>query len=113
MCSPWFGTTNGASITRYAGKLGSHSMFRSRFLFLLYALLSAAFYSGLMPLWQGFDVLYHYGYVQHLTTALTLPRIGETPLSRELWNSLDWTPLSHYVQPHVGRPSTSFQEYFQ
>jgi hypothetical protein len=66
-----------------------------------------------MPPWEGFDELYHYGIVQHLATARQFPEIGKTTLSRELWNSLDYLPVSHYIQPYLERPSMSFEEYFR
>ena len=84
-----------------------------RALILAYALLSAALYCCLMPLWEGFDELFHYGYVQHVSTHWTFPVIGKTMLSRELWTSLDYLPVSHYIQPYLGRPSISFAEYFR
>ncbi|MBZ5608350.1 MAG: hypothetical protein LAP38_08835 [Acidobacteriia bacterium] len=85
---------------------------RTRIAVLVYGLASAALYSGLLPLWEGFDELYHYGYVQHVSTTATLPVIGKSSLSRELWTSLDYVAISHYIQPYVYRPSTSFPEYF-
>lgn len=39
----------------------------------IYALLSAALYCALMPPWEGFDELYHYGYVQPVSSNLTIP----------------------------------------
>jgi len=82
-------------------------------LILGYGLLSAVFYCSLLPLWEGFDELYHYGYVQHLSVTGTFPVIGTTTLSRELWTSIDYAPVSHYLQPYLARPSTSFQDYFR
>jgi hypothetical protein len=85
----------------------------TRALILIYALASAALYCALVPPWEGFDELYHYGIVQHLATTGQFPEIGKTTLSRELWNSLDYLPVSHYIQPYLERPSTSFEEYFR
>jgi hypothetical protein len=85
----------------------------TRALILIYALSSAALYSGLMPPWEGFDELYHYGVVQHVATTGHFPEIGKTTLSRELWNSLDYLPVSHYIQPYLERPSISFEDYFR
>src|SRR5882672_80433 len=82
-------------------------------LILSYGLLSAAFYCALLPLWEGFDELYHYGYVQHVSTTWTIPVVGKTPLSRELWNSLDYVGVSHFLQPYFQRPSTKFEDYFR
>jgi hypothetical protein len=85
----------------------------TRALILIYALASAALYSGLLPLWEGFDELYHFGAVQHIATSWQFAEIGKTTLSRELWNSLDYLPVSHYIQPYLERPSTSFEDYFK
>jgi hypothetical protein len=85
----------------------------TRAVILIYALASAALYSGLMPPWEGFDELYHYGAVQSLATTGEFAVIGKTALSRELWNSLDDLPVSHYIQPYLERPSNSFEEYFR
>ena len=79
---------------------------------LLYALAGAALYCGMLPLWEGFDELYHYGYVQYVSTWAAFPIAGRSALSRELWSSLDYAPLSSYIQPYVHRPTTNFQDYF-
>ncbi|HEY6392705.1 MAG TPA: hypothetical protein VIX89_15605 [Bryobacteraceae bacterium] len=82
-------------------------------LLLFYGLLSAAFYCSLLPLWEGFDEFYHYGYVQHISTTWSIPVIWRTPISRELWDSLDFAPVSHFLQPYFQRPSTKFEDYFR
>ena len=86
---------------------------RTRALILTYAILSAASYCALLPLWEGFDEFYHYAYVQSLSETLTFPVIGHAPVSRELWTSLDFTPVSHFLQPYFQRPTMSFEEYFR
>ncbi len=85
---------------------------RTRASILIYGLLSATLYCALLPLWEGFDEFYHYGYVQYLSTTLTLPVVGEAKISSELWTSLDFTPVSHFLQPYFQRPTTSFHDYF-
>ena len=80
---------------------------------LLYGLLSATLYCVLLPLWEGFDELFHYGYVQTLANDHAVPVIGETRVSLELWKSLDYAPMSPFIQDHLGRPSTNFAEYFR
>src|SRR5579872_2251807 len=79
---------------------------------LIYGLSSAAFYCALLPLWEGFDELYHYGYVQYVSTNWKFPVSGQARLSLELWTSLDDAPISQYIQSQVYRPSTNLQEYF-
>ena len=86
---------------------------RTRALILAYGLLSAAFYCALLPLWEGFDEFYHYGYVQHVSTSRNIPVVLQTPLSRELWSSLDFVPVSHFLQPYFQRPTTKFEDYFR
>src|SRR6266852_2618956 len=86
---------------------------RTRPLILAYGLLSAAFYCALLPLWEGFDEFYHYGYVQRVSTTWSIPVVWQTPISRELWNSLDSAPVSHFLQPYFQRPTTKFEDYFR
>ena len=85
----------------------------TRAFILAYGLSSAALYCCLMPLWEGFDELFHYGYVQHVSTHWRFPVIGETMVSRELWASLDYLPVSHYIQAQFARPSLKFEDYFR
>lgn len=73
-------------------------------LIVVYGVLCAAAYSCLLPLWEGFDEAYHYGYVQYLSTKLSLPELGKAELSREIWHSYELAPVSHYVQPFTGAP---------
>lgn len=80
---------------------------------LIYGIASAVLYSSLLPLWEGFDELYHYGYAQSLGRRLTFPAVNEGRLSRELWMSLDFTPVSPFIQSFLGRTSTNFPEYFR
>ena len=85
-----------------------------RRLFLLlvaYGAINAIAYSCLLPLWEGFDEIYHYGYVQFLSTNLRLPVLGTDVLSQEIWHSLQYQPVSHYLQPFTGAP-LSFVDYF-
>lgn len=85
----------------------------ARALIFTYALASTALYCGLLPLWEGFDELYHYGNLQYYSHARAFPTLGSARLSRELWDSLDFAPASHFIQPYFQRPSTSFEEYFR
>jgi hypothetical protein len=77
----------------------------------LYGVLNAAAYSCLMPLWEGFDEGYHYGYVQMLSAHGTLPVLGRTVLTREIWHAYELAPVSHYLQPFTGAP-LNFGQYF-
>jgi hypothetical protein len=84
----------------------------AHWLMLAYAVTNAVLYSGLMPLWEGFDELYHYGIVQHYSCTLAPTRVGFTHVPKQLYDSLDYTPVSRYIQPYLQRPSTSFEQYF-
>ena len=76
-----------------------------------YGVLSAAAYSCLLPLWEGFDEAYHYGYVQYLSTKTSLPELGKAELSKEIWHAYELVAVSHYVQPFTGAP-VNYSEYF-
>ena len=69
-------------------------------------LIRGAFYSAILPLWEGFDEYAHFAFVHHLKTFGALPRYNElvsAEVSRSLrlvplpWSLNDWTPpaLSH------------------
>jgi hypothetical protein len=79
---------------------------------LLYGILNAVAYSGLLPLWEGFDEAYHYGYVQSLSTTRTLPVLGHATLSQEVWHAFQLVPVSHYLQPFTRAP-LNFGQYFE
>jgi len=66
----------------------------------------------LLPLWEGFDEAYHYGYVQFVSTHARFPVMGEAKLSREIWHAFELAPVSHYLQPFTKAP-TSFDQYFK
>ncbi|HYL76228.1 MAG TPA: hypothetical protein VEU96_18605 [Bryobacteraceae bacterium] len=85
-----------------------------RRLFLLlamYGAINAIAYSCLLPLWEGFDEIYHYGYVQFLSANLRLPVLGPDAISQEVWHSLQFQPVSHYLLSFTGA-SLSFTDYF-
>jgi 4-amino-4-deoxy-L-arabinose transferase-like glycosyltransferase len=77
----------------------------------LYGMVNAAAYCCLLPLWEGFDEAYHYGYVQLLGTGLRFPVLGQARLSREIWHTFEFAPVSHYLQPFTRAP-LNFTEYF-
>ena len=89
-------------------------MQRDRFALALlaYGLLNATLYTGLLPLWEGFDEPFHYGYVQHIRERREFPRMGETTLSSEVWASIQLAPVSHIVQRNISGTIT-FGEYFR
>jgi hypothetical protein len=71
---------------------------RVRAALLVFGLLNAILYAGLMPLWEGFDEPFHYGYIQYLWTAHALPVQRQTTLSEEVWQSIALAPASPVVK---------------
>ena len=54
-----------------------------RWFLLAYVLTNAALYSALLPLWEGFDEPFHFGYVQYLANGNGLPDPRTSRLSKE------------------------------
>jgi len=76
-----------------------------------YGVTNAFLYCSLLPLWEGFDEAFHYGYVQELAVGRTLPVLGKASLSDEVWSSMQLAPVSHVVRrsyPNL----TAFDEFF-
>ena len=82
-----------------------------RCLVLAYGLANAALYGTLLPLWEGFDEPFHFGYVQHLANGHGLPDPRETFLSSEIGDSLLLVPASRAVQRNLPEVTT-YSEYF-
>ena len=81
-------------------------------LLLAFGIAQAILYSSLMPLWEGFDEPWHYGYVQYLSTSHRFPVLGETHLSHEVWDSMLASPVSHVVHDPFPELQT-FDQYFR
>ena len=79
---------------------------------IFYGFLNALLYASLLPLWEGFDEPFHYGYVQELSSGRGIPVLGKTPLSSEVWMSLELAPASDVVKQNLPQVTT-FGEYFQ
>src|SRR5579862_401940 len=78
-----------------------------------YGVLNAVLYSSLLPLWEGFDEPWHYGYVQYLSAHHRFPVLGPTLLSREINRSMELVPLSYLVvRNNHFRGVRTFTEYF-
>jgi len=73
----------------------------TRALLLVYGLLNALLYSSLLPLWEGFDEEFHYGYVQYLDAHARLPVLGRTGLSEEINRSIDLLPMSFVMIQNI------------
>ncbi|MFL6464361.1 MAG: hypothetical protein ACJ73N_08165 [Bryobacteraceae bacterium] len=80
-------------------------------LILLLALLNAALYSCLLPLWEGFDEPFHYAYVESLSANKQIPVLKQTPISAEIRASLDIVPISFILKRSI--PGTiAFEDWF-
>jgi hypothetical protein len=79
---------------------------RVRAALLAFGLLNAILYAGLMPLWEGFDEPFHYGYIQHLWAAHALPVQRQTTLSEEVWQSIALAPASPVVKHNLPMVTT-------
>lgn len=85
----------------------------TRLILLAYGLLNAALYSSLLPLWEGFDEVFHYGYVQYLGAHHRFPVLGPTALSLEINRSLGLMPMSFIMIRNTKvRGVRSFDQYF-
>ena len=82
----------------------------TRWAILLFGILNAILYSSLLPLWEGFDETFHYGYVQYLSTHGAFPVLGQTVVSEEIWQALQFQPVSHYIQASTKAP-INFTDY--
>lgn len=82
----------------------------ARYLVLATALSNAILYCCALPLWEGFDEVVHYGYVETLLIQHRFPVLNETRVSKEIRDSLYMTPLSH-EQCESLPGSVSFEEW--
>ena len=83
-----------------------------RAVLLAFGLFNSWLYSGLLPLWEGWDEPFHYGYVQELSRQVEVPAMGKTVLSREIVDSFDLAPMAEGVRKNLSR-SVTFGEYFR
>ncbi len=79
---------------------------------LVYGLLNAALYAGLLPLWEGWDEPFHYGCVQEVSRQGRLPMLGRAVISQEIWDSLDDVPVAEGVRKNI-RKGITFGAYFR
>lgn len=66
-----------------------------------YAAANAVLYSALLPLWEGFDEPFHFGYVQQLANGRGLVDLPEARLSNEVSDSLLCAPVSSTVKVNL------------
>jgi hypothetical protein len=74
---------------------------RIRKIILLFGVFNACLYSALLPLWEGFDEAFHYGYVETLWHTGRLPTLGRTMVPSDVFRSFSLAPVSHVVQKAV------------
>ncbi|MGC9971967.1 MAG: hypothetical protein ABSE56_15420 [Bryobacteraceae bacterium] len=82
-----------------------------RRLLVCYGILNSVLYVSLLPLWDGFDEPFHYGYVQALSHGCGLPVLGRTTVFEEIWQSLAIAPGSYAVKKNLP-VVTTFEEWF-
>jgi hypothetical protein len=84
----------------------------AHFIVLLFALVSANLYSCLLPLWEGFDEPFHYGYIQSLSVDHRVPVLNSTRISLEIRQSLILVPVGPILHRSLPK-SISFTDWFQ
>jgi hypothetical protein len=60
----------------------------------VFAIVNALLFGALLPLWEGFDEAFHYGYVEELWQSRRLPVLGRTPLPYDVAASFQFAPVS-------------------
>jgi hypothetical protein len=78
---------------------------------IVFAVLNAALYSALLPLWEGFDEPFHFAFVQQLANGWGLLDPHQAPLTREVDESFRLAPASHVVLINLPQ-SLSYNAYF-
>lgn len=79
------------------------------FLFVAKALL----YISITPMWEGFDELFHFAYVESLASTHSLPVWGETFIHSEIAESTAYLPLAGLMPRLVAGPDKlSYREYW-
>jgi hypothetical protein len=76
-----------------------------------YGVLNSVLYSGLLPLWDGFDEPFHYSYVRTLAETHRPPTV-RSAMPPDVWRSLPLAPASHIVKRNIAAVIT-FDEYFR
>src|ERR1700685_3562147 len=60
----------------------------------VFAIANAALFGALLPLWEGFDEAFHYGYVEELWQARKLPVYGRATVPGDVVASFPLAPVS-------------------
>lgn len=78
---------------------------------LAYAIVNVVLYSMLLPLWEGFDEPFHFGYVQAMANATGFPDPRYSRLSEEIARSIVIAPASASVKRNLPNVTT-YSEFF-
>lgn len=72
-------------------------------LLVVLALVAVILYAAVLPLWEGWDEPFHYGYIESLAVAHRFPILNQSTLTSEISQSLILTPLSRFIaEPTIG-----------
>lgn len=82
----------------------------TRIAIFLYAVVAVALYACALPLWEGWDEPFHYGYVESLAVQQEIPVLNQATLSQEIADSLTLTPLPRFLAQAV-HGSISFEDW--
>jgi hypothetical protein len=74
---------------------------KTGYLLIGFAAANAVLYSALLPLWEGFDEPFHFGYVQRLANGRGFPDVRTERLSREVAVSILRAPASQGVKANL------------
>ena len=84
---------------------------KTGYLLIGFAAANAVLYSALLPLWEGFDEPFHFGYVQRLANGRGLPDVRTERLSREVAVSILRAPASQGVKANLPQV-VAYSEFF-
>lgn len=82
----------------------------ARRLVLVFALTNAVLYACFLPLWEGFDEPFHYGYVESLAVQGRFPVFGQSKVSEEINASFLAVPLTRMLSGTIPG-ALSFEEW--
>jgi hypothetical protein len=78
---------------------------------LLFGIINSALFSALLPLWEGFDEAFHYGYVETLWQTRRLPILGGAQTPYDVSASFGLAPVSHVLTRSIPE-ATSYDVWF-
>ncbi len=88
-----------------------HSFLPARiWIFWALFLVRGAFYSAMLPLWEGWDEYAHFAWIQHWNEHGTLP-VAQDRISREIDDSMRLTPLARELR-WIGAPYLTHEQWW-